>query len=153
MQLWRISDYASLSGEGGLYFEGRWHSIGLPILYLAASPPGALIEVLVHLEMDEGPLPERYQLLEIVAPDTIAVENLAPDHPLMELPDQQIAETRALGDAWLRGRRTALARVPSAILPGTWNYLLNPLHPDAAQVAIQNATRVGYDVRLFKKLR
>ena len=143
MQVWRISDYASLSGEGSLYFEGRWHSIGLPILYLAASPPGALVEVLVHLELDEGPLPGQYQLLEIAAPDTLAIENLIPDHPSMELPGQNLTQTRALGDAWLRSRGTVLARVPSAILPSTWNYLLNPMHPDAAQVAIQSATKVG----------
>ena len=154
MQLWRISDYASLSGEGGLYFEGRWHSVGLPILYLAASPPGALIEVLVHLELQEGPLPEHYQLLEIAAADTLAIENLTPDgQSLANMPAQEIAQTRALGDAWLRRRRTALARVPSAILPSTWNYLLNPMHPDAAQVAMQSAIKVEYDVRLFKKLR
>jgi RES domain-containing protein len=154
MQLWRISDYASLSGEGGLYFEGRWHSVGLPILYLAASPPGALIEVLVHLELGEGPLPENYQLLEIAAPDSLASENLTPDSQgPAKMPVQEIAQTRALGDAWLRSRGTPLARVPSAILPSTWNYLLNPMHPDAGQIAIQSATKVGYDVRLFRKLR
>ena len=154
MQLWRISDYASLSGEGGLYFEGRWHSIGLPILYLAASPPGALIEVLVDLELDEGRLPEHNRLLEIAAPDTLAIEKLTPDSQgPAKMPVQEIAQTRSLGDAWLRKRGTPLARVPSAILPSTWNYLLNPMHPDAAKIAIQSATRVGYDVRFFKKLR
>jgi RES domain-containing protein len=120
---------------------------------MAASPPGALIEVLVHLELDEGPAPEHYQLLEITAPDYLPVEKLAPDTEKTQPCGLDTASTRALGDAWLRGRRTALAQVPSAILPGTSNYLLNPVHPDAAQVAIQGATKVGYDVRLFKKLR
>jgi RES domain-containing protein len=153
MQLWRISDYASLSGEGGLYFEGRWHSAAQPILYLAASPPGALVEILVRLEMDEGPLPEHYQLLELAAPDILPLENLVPDHTWTAQQAHDPAATRALGDAWLRSRRTALAQVPSAILPSTWNFLLNPAHPDAAQIMIQSTMKVGYDARLFKKLR
>ena len=153
MQLWRISNYASLSGEGGLYFEGRWHNIGQPILYLAASPAGAMIEVLVHLELDEGPLPTHYQLLQVSAPDHLPTENLAPDRSLHEVCTLALAATRALGTVWLKSGRTALAQVPSAILPCASNYLLNPSHPDASLLKIESAVSAAFDPRLFKSLR
>ena len=44
--------------------------------------------------------------------------------------------TRGIGDTWLASLETPLARAPSAIVPHTWNYLLNPLHPDAGKVEI-----------------
>jgi RES domain-containing protein len=63
-----------------------------------------------------------------------------------------LAATRKLGDEWLRARRSALARVPSAILPETWNVLLNPDHSDAKQVRILRAIRAEYDPRLIAVL-
>lgn len=153
MQLWRISNYASLSGEGGLYFEGRWHTIGLPILYLAASPAGAMIEILVHLELDEGPLPTHYQLLQVSTPDYLPVENLAPDHSFHQVCTLELAATRAFGTAWLKSGRTALAQVPSAILPATSNYLLNPSHPDASLLKIEAVLSAAFDPRFFRSLR
>ncbi|MDE3106013.1 MAG: RES family NAD+ phosphorylase, partial [Acidobacteriota bacterium] len=44
LQLWRISNFRSLAGEGGLRYAGRWHTAGKPIVYLAASAAGALVE-------------------------------------------------------------------------------------------------------------
>jgi len=35
-------------------------------------------------------------------------------------------------------------------MPETWNYLLNPLHPDAQQIVIANATAAYFDWRLFR---
>jgi len=33
--------------------------------------------------------------------------------------------SQKIGDAWLTSMETTLARVPSAIMPYTWNYLFN----------------------------
>jgi hypothetical protein len=35
-------------------------------------------------------------------------------------------------------------------LPESWNYLLNPLHPDAAKLQMEWATHITYDNRLFR---
>jgi RES domain-containing protein len=40
--------------------------------------------------------------------------------------------------------------VPSAIMPRTWNVLLNPEHPDAAHVKIATVIREHFDNRLFR---
>ena len=58
--------------------------------------------------------------------------------------------TRQIGDAWLASRETPLARVPSAIAPQTWNYLLNPEHPDAKQVQVAEVIKERFDNRLFR---
>ncbi|AEU35413.1 RES family NAD+ phosphorylase [Granulicella mallensis] len=149
MELWRISNYRSLNGEGGRRYAARWHSAGSPIVYLAASPPGALIEVLVHLELNENELPPSYKLLQISVPPKLRI-------PLLNVPrgerwKSNIALTRSLGDTWLKSRRSALARVPSAILPHTFNYLLNPLHPDSARITIVKSQTANFDPRLVSR--
>jgi RES domain-containing protein len=146
MRLWRISDHADLSGEGGLRASGRWHSKGSRVVYLADHPASALLEVLVHLEIDVEDLPTHYQLLAIEAPDGVAVTalddaNLPPDwrdRPLI---------TRARGDDWLRGGASALLRVPSAIVPATGSTLFNPAHADATRLSIVAIMRAPFDRR------
>jgi RES domain-containing protein len=149
MDLWRISNHLSLAGEGGRRAQARWHSGGSPIVYLAASPPGALIEVLVHLEIKDKTLPSKYTLLRVSVPDDQTI--LALRVPKGEAWKQDEVLTRKLGDAWLKSHRSALARVPSAIIPNTFNYLLNPLHADAQSIRIAASVRAVYDPRLLRQ--
>ena len=152
--LWRISNHADLSGEGGLRYSARWHTSGLPIVYLAGSPAGAMIEILVHLELSEDNIPLHYQLLEVSLPDDLVIEELKPETRLHQAEWKlDLACTRSIGDTWLRARSTAIAKVPSAILPETWNYLLNPLHPRMPDVTIVKSTSALYDPRLLPRLR
>ena len=151
IDLWRISKYKSLSGEGGLRYSARWHTAGRPIVYLAESPAGAMVEVLVHLELNEHSWPSHYDLIRVAVPDRIEIETIkVTDDEGWKL-DPRIG--RHLGDEWLAGTRTALARVPSAILPKTWNVLLNPEHPAARKIRIVETIRAEYDPRLLAKLR
>jgi len=147
--LCRISGFNSLSGEGGLKYSARWHTAGHRVVYLAESPAGALIEHLVHLELNEKSWPVFYDLMQVTAPDGVEVETLI--LPAGDEWKRLPIITRSLGDEWLRSKRTALARVPSAILTSTWNFLLNPDHPEAAEIRIIEIARADYDPRLFSK--
>jgi RES domain-containing protein len=147
MRLWRISNHASLSGDGGLHASGRWHSRGRRVVYLADHPASALVEVMVHLEIDAEDLPSHYQLLGVEVPDDAAITALG-EHDLPTGWRQQLLLTRARGDDWLRTGATALLRVPSAIVPEAANYLLNPAHRDAARIGIASALRAAFDPRL-----
>ena len=149
MILWRISNYADLLGIGGMEASARWHTAGRPIVYLAESPSSALLEILVHLETDEDDRPDTYQILKVEAPDDIPVMKVS----LTSLPaDWKNNEeaTREIGDAWLERSGSALMRVPSVIMPETYNWLLNPRHADAKKVIILHSEKHLYDSRLFK---
>jgi RES domain-containing protein len=146
--LWRISDRLDLEGNGGRFFSSRWSIIGRRIVYMAESPAGALLEVLVHLGDRDRKLPRTYTLLEIEAHDELHVEEL----PIPSHSDWQghPEVTQPIGDAWLESVQTPLARVPSAIVPRTWNFLLNPEHPGAGQVKIVSVIRERFDLRLLQ---
>ena len=152
--LWRISNFVDLGGEGGLDASGRWHTEGRLIVYLADCPSGALLERIVHMmdvdtDIDgDGILPRFYQLLQVTPPDELVIKPLNMLAPADR--KERFEFTRAIGDAWLASRETALAKVPSAIAPQTWNYLLNPEHPDAKQVRVAEVIREQFDNRLFR---
>jgi RES domain-containing protein len=144
MVLWRISRHVELSGRGGIIFAGRWHHAGLPVVYLAESPAGALIEACVHTSAND--IPPSYTLLKVAAPDLpineISIKRLNNDWM------EHVEITRSLGSEWLKGRNSALLRVPSALVPETLNCVFNPLHPDAKLFQIEKSFVYPFDVRL-----
>jgi RES domain-containing protein len=145
MVLWRISRHRDLDGLGGLRAPGRWHERGLPVVYLAETAAGALLEVCVHTAAND--VPPSYTLLEVSVPTTTSVATV----DLASLPQdwsEDLEATRAIGSQWLRSTRSALLRVPSVLVPATFNVLLNPAHPDSKQIAISSILEYPFDPRL-----
>jgi RES domain-containing protein len=148
--VWRISNHLDLSGTGGLRAAARWHHAGAPIVYTASSPASAMLEVMVHLELNElTQLPDTYQLIQIDVPDSLVILELNRAELGVEW-QKNIMLTRTLGDRWLRGLDSVLLSVPSAIVPHTHNYLLNPAHRDAQKIKITAHGSYPFDLRLFK---
>lgn len=148
MKLWRISNYADLQGKGGLKAAGRWHNRGIPIVYLSESPALAMLEVLVHFELDLSEIPETYQLLEVDYSKRTGMSHLHKNYlPAYWREDLEL--TRAIGDEWLMGSSSLLLRVPSAVVPHSYNYLFNPRHVLASDAEIISARRHPFDARLI----
>lgn len=150
MILWRISNYDDLSGAGGVIHAGRWHSRGRPVVYLAESAAGALLEVLVHIEAKHpGELPCDYRLLEVAVPDEAGIEDIETESAVLPGGWQtDLSVTRRLGDRWLASGSSLLLRVPSAVVGRTYNLLFNPLHAQAARCTTVSVVRYPFDQRL-----
>jgi RES domain-containing protein len=147
--LWRISNHLSLAGDGAWRASGRWHSRGRRVVYCAESPAAALLGILVHFEMHVRDLPVRYRLLKIDAPDDVQLERVGPDQLPADWPEK-LEATRAIGDEWLAKGSSTLLSVPSAIVPDTYNVLLNPTHENARRIAIVSSGEHVIDSRLLK---
>lgn len=61
---------------------------------------------------------------------------------------QEVAESRALGDAWLRSASSLGLSVPSRVIPLERNVLLNPRHPAIAEVTVALTEPFVFDDRL-----
>lgn len=144
MLLWRVSRFASLDGDGGLFSDGRWHRQGTRVVYLAEHSALALLEALVHLEQSEA-TPPSYALHRVEGPDDLAVS----EWPKPIAPGGQ-SVSASWGQHWLDQRSTALARVPAVVAPHAWNWLLNPIHPDAARFRIVGSGTYPCDARLLR---
>ena len=74
--------------------------------------------------------------------------------PTLELPPDWKNQTGVLHDttdAWLREEAFLALRVPSAVISGEFNYLLNPSHPLFKFVTVQSVEPFSFDRRAFDK--
>lgn len=154
MRVWRLCrrPYSAepLWGKGGTLVAGRWHERGSRIVYTSATLSLAALEVLVHAGVDQ--VPPDLVAIEIEIPDGLKVAEL----PVAALPRdwRSIPAPRRLqqlGAKWLREKRSAVLRVPSAVIPSERNYLLNPLHEDAGRLAVVGVTAFEPDPRLLPR--
>lgn len=148
MILWRVSNYSTLDGSGGLYVSGRWHTKGHLVVYCTLNPSTALLETLVHIEVDSEDHPERFQVLKIEGPDSLSLERIEANSLSANWADD-ISSTQNVGDRWLSEKRSLLLEVPSVLVPETWNVLVNPLHGEANLLRIVSSYDHAFDSRLF----
>ncbi len=150
MYVWRIcaSKYreTAFSGIGGLYVPGRWHFQGVKIVYTAESLALASLEIFVHLESDNVPL----VAIKAWLGDEMEIEEITSDR----LPDSwqetsAYPQLQKLGRDWLREQRTPILKVPSAVVPVEFNYLLNPQHPKL-KVDLEPPIVFKFDRRMWK---
>jgi RES domain-containing protein len=153
MLLWRLSGirYARVFDGGyGVFFDGRWNTIGHAVTYCSTSPSLCVLEKLVHVE-DPALLPEMIMVTYDV-PDTLIVETIALDQLPREWRRQE-TYTQQRGDEWHHSRVKALLSVPSAIVPLAGspdvNFLINHNHAESSKITIRHLESFAFDPRLF----
>ena len=151
MRCFRIGDsrFPLLDGTGARLHGGRWNSPGSSVIYAAETYAGAILELLVHANLNR--LPHTQAVLTIEIPGDLAVERLAASElPGWDAPNQAVS--RAFGDRWLEEARTAVLVVPSLVTQGREdNILLNPAHPEYARITHTPPNPVVWDERLFPR--
>lgn len=137
-----------LSGRGAEIAGGRWNSKGVRMVYCGASRALCTTEIAVHTPL--GNIPTDYKIVSIKIPDggvhALPKQNLPADWKLWP----HSLTTQKIGDEFVRLNKYPVLRVPSAVVEGDYNYLINPLHPDFNKVKIVNVQAFGFDPRLFK---
>ncbi|MGV3590031.1 MAG: RES family NAD+ phosphorylase [Adhaeribacter sp.] len=139
-----------LSGTGAYLAGGRWNSKGTALLYTAESRALCMAEVAVHLPV--GIVPKDYYLVTLEIPDedteTVERSSLPPDwHTFPHL-----TATQQIGDNFVKSNQFLALKVPSAVVPGDFNYLLNPQHSNRARITlVGEPTLFPFDSRLFKR--
>lgn len=126
----------------------RWNSEETRLVYTTESRALALLEIAVHLNLSEE-LPTDRFIVEIDIPYTIsALEVNINDLPTNWNSKPPTAITQLIGDDFVFSNEAAVLKVPSAIIPQEFNYLINPLHPDAAQIKVKKKSLLQFDERL-----
>jgi RES domain-containing protein len=82
--------------------------------------------------------------LDDTLPEIFPVRTLPPDWRTEPPPPS----TRQIGDTWVRDGRSAILALPSVIIPGELNYVLNPFHPDFKKISIGKPEKFTFDPRL-----
>jgi RES domain-containing protein len=149
-EAWRIvkAKHAAtaFSGEGAARNGGRWNSRGVRVVYASSTKSLAALESLVHLN---PPVRFKYVAIRMKFDDALVEifppKSLPPDWRVEPPPPS----TQRIGDAWVLEERSAVLALPSVIVPGERNYLLNPAHPDFKRIAMGKPERFAFDPRLL----
>lgn len=150
LEAWRILKAkhaaSAFTGKGAADNGGRWNSRGVSVVYCSQSKALAALESLVHLN---PPVRFRYVAIRVAFDESIVAR-----FPLRKLPDNWRTEppppvTQRVGDLWVKSARSAVLALPSAIIPGEFNFLLNPAHPDFSKVVYGKPEIFVFDPRLL----
>jgi RES domain-containing protein len=152
--VWRLTSLRhaqrAYTGEGARLYGGRWNHAGTPLVYTSETLSLAALELFVHLDGDIAPdhlaargaeLPE-----DLVVP-LLDIADLPDDWRSYPAPERLMN----LGTAWARSGASLALSVPSAIIPRERNVLLNPAHPDFAQLLLLPPEAFSFDPRMWKE--
>lgn len=139
-----------LSGRGAEIYGGRWNSKKTPMVYTSQSRALCMAEIAVHSPL--GIIPKDYFLVTIEIPDDCKTKQVnETELPAGWTSIPHIHQTQELGDRFIQDAECLVLKVPSAVVQGDWNYLINPLHQDISLVKIISAEEFNFDKRLFVK--
>lgn len=152
MRIFRLSrkKYSTeLSGKGAALSGNRWNSKGTEIVYTSGSRALAMAEVAVHLTL--ATLPSDFMMLEIELPEELLIKRISSEElPLRWNKFPHSKKTQFFGDKFIHQNKYAVLQVPSAVVSGDFNYLLNPFHSDFKQITLISVSDFPLDMRIFK---
>jgi len=154
LKAWRLSKRryaeAALTGEGARLLGGRWNPVGVPVVYASLSLSLAVLEVFVHMTAQAEPGDYVYVAVNLgideAEAERVDIERLPKDWRRVDHP-----ALREFGAEWARAKRSLALLVPSVVVDGEWNAVINPLHPDAAGMLIEAPKAFEFDERLFER--
>jgi RES domain-containing protein len=152
MYLYRfaLTNYVDdLSGYGAKLYGGRWNSVGKAMLYTSCSPSLAMLEFVCNTSGIAQV--KQTSLLTLQLPDSIDYETIS----LNDLPDdwQKVPtpdSMRKIGDRWLNANKIVGLKVPSAVMPVEFNFLINPAHKDFLKLVVDNVVPMNVDNRVIR---
>lgn len=136
-----------ISGEGAFLYGGRWNNKGVYALYSAAHISLAVLEIVVNYDRGISAILPKYNLIEIQIPETFIIEI---DISILKKGwTNDFEYTQYIGDEFLQSKSMMALKIPSAVIPEEYNYLINPLHSDFKKIKITKNNLYGLDNRLF----
>jgi RES domain-containing protein len=136
----------AFSGEGAARRGGRWNPRGVALVYAAESRALAAMEVLVHVDEPDRLFLTAWSMVPAVVPAKLIAKPARVPETWRETPHS--TATQDFGALWARELRSAVLRVPSAVVPGEFNFLLNPHHAGFKDVKIGKPELFSFDLRL-----
>ncbi len=140
--------WSAMNGRGAWESGGRYNSAGTTLVYASATLSLATLEIVVNTDR-EFVLPA-FVLCRLEFEESL-VKTLDPGLlPESWRDSPPPFSVQSIGDTWVREARSAILRVPSAIIPQESSYLVNPAHEDYPRLYVSEPEPYEFDPRLFK---
>lgn len=138
------------SGKGGLHHRSRWASKGQLVSYAADHLATATLEKLAGIVRADLMTDMVYAKAEIESEQegVLAADELPEDWDALPASDA----TRVIGDTWLDAGSHVLLRVPSVVLPDSYNYVVNAAHPGMSDLEVVEVAPLLLDNQVLARI-
>ena len=128
-------------------YAARWNSKGSFVIYTSVSRALACLENVVH-RSGEG-LNKLFKIMKIEIPDSLEIEKVDSSTLLKDWQSfMNFPYTQEIGDVWINRKSSVVLEVPSVIIPGEFNFIINQNHPDFSKVTLLSTEEFIFDPRL-----
>lgn len=133
-------------------FAGRWNGSGRKVIYCAESIALAFLENMIRRQGVGFNQDFRTSILLI--PDELKIREVY----LKDLPSgwrkfSDYSKCQPVGNAWYDEGIIPVLKVPSAVLPESFNYVLNARHPDCRKIRLLKTADLIPDERIEDLLK
>jgi RES domain-containing protein len=143
----KYSKYLFASG-----MEGRWNAEGNKVIYCAESIALAFLENMIRRQ-GVG-FNNDFKIMIIQVPDDIII-SIINDKELKSgwRDSDNYFQCQQLGNEWYEEGKTLLLKVPSAVLPEEFNFVINAIHADYRKVKLVEVANLVPDKRIEEILK
>lgn len=132
--------------------NGRWAAAGKAVIYAAGSVALAVLENLVRRQ-GEG-FNDDYRIMVIDVPSSLKIQTITAAELAAGWNDVlDYSKCQPQGNRWYDEAKYPVLKVPSAIIPQEFNYVLNANHPDFSKVKLLEVTGYIPDPRIEEILK
>jgi RES domain-containing protein len=149
MEVYRIVRKKYATGLNTSGAANRWNLKGQFVLYTGCSRLLATLELVVHM----GPATPKdsYQVMIIHIPDNdeLYTQIRSRDLPANWRGMAAYGLLQAMGSHWYNEQESLVLKVPSAVIPQEFNFVINTVHPlFAANIKLVSYEEYFWDTRL-----
>ena len=129
-------------------FRGRWNQDGQYVIYAASSRSLACLENLVHRNQIPAEMVFSTMIIEVpedIVPESISLKNLPANW--LSHPGDVCPACLKLGSRWYNEKKSVILKVPSAVVPHEWNYVINTKHKDFERLKLKRTEAFAFDER------
>jgi RES domain-containing protein len=135
-----------LLGEGARLYGGRWNHKFTACIYTSETRALAMLEYSVNINIED--IPRALSITTFEIPDTGVLVLRESDLPGDWREQPAPSSTKDFGTDLLKDAVAPVIRVPSAVIPAEFNYILNPAQMDSQYFKILEVRDFVYDVRV-----
>jgi RES domain-containing protein len=139
--------YANTLKASGLL--GRWNSKGNEVLYCCNDAALAYLENMIR-RSGIG-FSNLFSLMTIEYPDKLSMLLLREGDPMLTAgwnDKTSYKVSQSIGDEWYTYNKACILKVPSVLIPQSYNIVFNTKHPDFTQVKLISVSPFIPDARL-----
>jgi RES domain-containing protein len=149
MEVFRIVEESFANSLTSSGIANRWNYDNEWVIYAGSSRSLSSLELIVHENAVSPMFNYKVIIISIADNDNLYTQLLQAQLPVNWRSDRAYSKLQQLGSSWYQHQQSLVLKVPSAVIPKEYNYVINTRHPDFSNmVSLVRTEDYFWDERL-----